>query len=122
MDDTQINNGERIAEGITQLLAEHRALDPVRLDLRRFNIWTDFFIVASVTSAAHLDGLKRHLEEWAVENGVALRRRSRDRFDKSGKGAGDTNLLWEVIDMGNIVVHLMSKDAREFYALENLWL
>jgi ribosome-associated protein len=118
MDDTQINNWERIADGVTALLAEHRAVDPVKLDLRRFNIWTDFFVVASVTSAAHLEGLKRHLEEWAAENRAALRRES--RRGKAGKG-GDTNLLWEIIDMGNVVVHLMSKDAREFYALENLW-
>jgi ribosome-associated protein len=117
MDDMQINNDERIADDITRLLGEHRALDPVRLDLRRFNIWTDFFVVASVTSTAHLAGLKRHLEEWAVENHIPLHRRRRN-----GKGAGETNLLWEVIDMGNVVVHLMSKDAREFYALESLWL
>jgi ribosome-associated protein len=119
MDDTQINNWEKIADSIAALLAEHRAVNPVKLDLRRFNIWTDFFVVASVTSAAHLDGLQRHLEEWAAENRAALRRRS--RRNKTGKGTGDTNLLWEVIDMGNVVVHLMSKDAREFYALENLW-
>jgi ribosome-associated protein len=120
MDDMQTNNWERIADDITRLLDEHRALNPVRLDLRRFNIWTDFFVVASVTSTAHLDGLKRHLEEWAVENHVTLRRRRRN--DRAGKGTGETNLLWEVIDMGNVVVHLMSKDAREFYALESLWL
>jgi ribosome-associated protein len=118
MDDTQINDGERIAGSVAALLAEHRADNPVTLDLRRFHIWTDFFVVASVTSTAHLDGLKRHLEEWALENRAELRRRSRDKFGKSG----DTSLLWEVIDMGNVVVHLMSKDAREFYALENLWL
>ncbi|MDR1095806.1 MAG: ribosome silencing factor [Spirochaetaceae bacterium] len=119
MDDTQINNGERIADGVTALLAEHRAVDPVKLDLRRFNIWTDFFVVATVTSAAHLEGLKRHLEEWAADNRAALRRESRRRT--SGKGTVDTNILWEIIDMGNVIVHLMSKDAREFYALENLW-
>jgi ribosome-associated protein len=122
MDDTQINNGERIADEVTQLLTEHRALNPVKLDLRRFNIWTDFFVVAGVTSTAHLDGLKRHLEEWAVENRVAFRRGN--RRDKSGKIAAntkDTNLLWEIVDMGNVVVHLMSNDAREFYVLENLW-
>jgi ribosome-associated protein len=117
MDDMQINNWEKIADDITLLLAEHKALQPVKIDLRRFNIWTDFFVVAGVTSAAHLDGLKRHIEEWAVENQVALRNRS--RRDRAEKGAGD--LLWDVVDMGNVVVHLMSKDAREFYELEKLW-
>jgi ribosome-associated protein len=120
MDDMQINDWEKIADNITQLLTEHRAVDPIKLDLRQFNIWTDFFVVADVTSTAHLDGLKRHLEEWAHDNHVTLRRRSRN--GQSVKGATDTNLLWEVIDMGNVVVHLMSKEARAFYALESLWL
>jgi ribosome-associated protein len=117
MDDMLINDWEKIADDLTRLLAEHKALQPVRLDLRRFNIWTDFFVVAGVTSTAHLHGLKRHIEEWAVENRVALR--NRGRRDRSEKGAGD--LLWDVTDMGNVVVHLMSNEAREFYALEQLW-
>ena len=123
--DTSIGDWEKIAGGITNLLAEHKAVDPVTLDLRRFNLWTDFFVVAGVTSAAHLDGLKRHLEEWADENRVAFRRGSRhggSRGPSPGAAPGDPNLLWDILDMGNVVVHLMSKEAREFYELEKLWL
>jgi ribosome-associated protein len=123
MDDMLINDGEKIADGITSLLVCHKAVDPVTLDLRRFNLWTDFFVVAGVTSAVHLDGLKRHLEEWADENHVAFRNGGGRRIKPlSGTVSGETNLLWDIFDMGNVVVHLMSKEAREFYELEKLWL
>jgi ribosome-associated protein len=124
MDDTLINDGKKIADGITSLLVCHKAVDPVTLDLRRFNLWTDFFVVAGVTSAAHLDGLKRHLEEWADENHVAFRRGNPRRAGRGPSGAvsGETSLLWDILDMGNVVVHLMSKEARDFYELEKLWL
>jgi ribosome-associated protein len=125
MDDTLIDDGGKIADGITRLLAEHKAVNPVTLDLRRFNLWTDFFVVAGVTSTAHLDGLRRRLEEWADENQVPFRRGRDRRVSRNGRSAavsGEANLLWDIFDMGNIVVHLMSKEAREFYELEKLWL
>jgi ribosome-associated protein len=124
MDDTLITDWEKIADDVTHLLAEHKAIDPITLDLRRFSLWTDFFVVASVTSAAHLDGLKRHLEEWADDNRVAFRRGSRRGVGRRSSGvvSGETNLLWDIVDMGNVVIHLMSKEVREFYELEKLWL
>ncbi|MDR0639319.1 MAG: ribosome silencing factor [Spirochaetaceae bacterium] len=124
MDDMLINDWEKVAGGITNLLAEHKAVDPVTLDLSRFNLWTDFFVVAGVTSAAHLDGLKRHLEEWADENHIAFRRGSRRGIGRGSSvvAPGEPALLWDILDMGNVVVHLMSKEAREFYELEKLWL
>jgi ribosome-associated protein len=122
MDDTLLNNGEKIAGSVTSLLACHKAVDPVTLDLRRFNLWTDFFVVAGVTSRAHLDGLKRHLEEWADENHIAFRRGSRRATGRAPSGSEEPILLWDIVDMGNVVVHLMSKEARDFYELERLWL
>jgi ribosome-associated protein len=113
-----------LANSVMRVLTEHKAVAPVTLDLRRFNLWTDFFVVAGVTSAAHLDGLKRHLEEWADENHVAYRRSSRRGAGRRSSGVvpGEPSLLWDIVDMGNVVVHLMSQEAREFYELEKLWL
>lgn len=34
---------------------------------------------------------------------------------------GSTTSGWIVMDMGNIVVHVMSEEQREFYQLEELW-
>jgi ribosome-associated protein len=121
MDDMRINDWEKIADGVTRLLAEHKVIEPTAIDLRRFNFWTDFFVVATVTSTAHLEGLERHIEEWAAENQIDILHR-RSRRDRSAQKPDDTNLLWEIIDMGNVVIHLMSKEAREFYALEKLWI
>jgi ribosome-associated protein len=126
MDDTRVNEWETRAVETTALLAEHKAIEPVMLDLRPFSLWTDFFVVAGVTSAAHLDGLRRHIEEWAKEEELTVRKPAKTRPVSGASQAGAMGesgaaFLWEILDMGNLVVHLMSKEARAFYDLERLW-
>jgi ribosome-associated protein len=127
MDDTRVNEWETRAVETTALLAEHKAVEPVMLDLRPFSLWTDFFVVAGVTSAAHLDGLRRHIEEWAKGEGLTVRKPVKTRAGLGGvsqtgmTGESGASFLWEILDMGNLVVHLMSKEARAFYDLERLW-
>jgi ribosome-associated protein len=126
MDDTRVNEWEARAVETTALLTEHKAVEPVMLDLRPFSLWTDFFVVAGVTSAAHLDGLRRHIEEWANDRGLSVRKPAKTRPISGASQAGamwesGASFLWEILDMGNLVVHLMSKEARAFYDLERLW-
>ena len=70
----------------------------------------DYFIIASGTSDPHLKALHRTLEAALKELGVELF--SKERYRPNG---------WVVIDAIDIVVHVFSRDAREFYALESLW-
>ena len=124
MGDTQVNEWDTRACEVAALLAEHKADDPVTLDLRPFSLWTDFFVVAGVSSAAHLDGLRRHLEEWAAGQSIPIRKPAKTRALGGGTAAmGESGalFLWEILDMGNLVVHLLSKEARAFYELERLW-
>jgi ribosome-associated protein len=116
---------------------EHKAEETCVLDLRSFSIWTDFFGLATAQSAAHLDGLKRHVGDWAALHREDLPRPEkvgarRPRGDTKSRGlyhVGTTDssvpegdaALWEIIDLGGVVVHLMSREAREFYDLEKLW-
>jgi ribosome-associated protein len=105
-------NGECRAAGLGRLLSEHRGTDVLVMDMRGLNFWTDFFVIATVSSGAHLSGLERHVKEFAGEMGVPILRWSRR------PGTEDE---WRLIDMGDIVVHLMSAKARAFYELERLW-
>jgi ribosome-associated protein len=87
------------------------------LDLRAENAWTDFFVIATATSGAHLLGLERHVREWCGENGVTIL-----RVSPRGKGGpAETEEEWLIIDLGTIVVHLMTAKIRAFYELERLW-
>ena len=103
--------GGAVSGAIGSLLAEHNGQDVSVLDLRGMNNWTDFFIIATVTSNTHMDGLERSLKEFCREKGIAI-------LGSSRKSADDE---WRLIDLGSIVIHLMNKRVREFYELERLW-
>jgi ribosome-associated protein len=60
-----------------------------------------------------MDGLERHIMEFCRKNDIEI-------FGKSRKPeSGDDE--WRIIDLGFLVIHLMSKSARDFYELERLW-
>lgn len=94
-----------------ELLAAHKGGDTVVLDLRGLSAWTDYFVITSATSVAHMRGLCRHLEESLGPRGLSPRR--------SPKIADDEE--WCLLDYGDFVVHVMSAQGRTFYELEKLW-
>jgi ribosome-associated protein len=106
---------DKLAENALSLgaaLAEHKGRDVAVLDLRSLVSWTDFFIIATASSSAHLAGLLRLVKGWAAETGLS---------PLSGGGKNSKDDSWVFIDLGSMVVHLMRESAREFYELENLW-
>jgi ribosome-associated protein len=70
----------------------------------------DYFIIASGSSQPHLKALHRSLETALKEIGASIL--GKERYRPSG---------WMVIDVFDVVVHVFSREAREFYALEELW-
>jgi iojap-like protein len=95
-----------------KLLEEFKGVNTVVLDLRDAHIWTDFFIITTVTSAAHAGGLEKRIHESLPEYGLEEYHTKRKSPD------GDE---WKLIDLGGIIIHLMSETARNFYALEKIW-
>ena len=106
-----------LAKTLGSLLYEHKGIDVIVLDLRESETWTDFFVIATATSDTHLDGLERHIKDFCRESGIEILRRSR-RPPALNKNQGDE---WRIIDLGSIVIHLMSRQARAFYDLERLF-
>ena len=94
------------------LLKEAKGIDVVVLDITGRNSWADFFIIATVTSGAHSRGLQKHVYEESKELGLELHPIKRKFPD------GDE---WILIDLGPVIVHLMTPIARSFYDLEKLW-
>ena len=108
-----------ITQAIAELLREHKGIDTLVLDLRTMDAWTDFFVITTTSSDAHLDGLERHIKELCARRGIGILRRSRK---PRASGAQDQGDEWRIIDLGPAVIHLMSGRARAFYDLERLYL
>ena len=114
MDDTLQSEGALHSKAVElgKLLDDHRGIDVVIMDMRALNFWTDFFIVATVTSNTHLLGLQRHIKDFTREKDLEILHRSR-------KPEGDDE--WCLLDLGGIVIHLMTSKVRQFFELERLW-
>jgi len=100
-----------VALEVARTLEEHLAEDTVVLFVGEVSSIADYFVITTVRSSTHLRSLMNHLREILDLAGKSPRER--------GKDYGDSG--WVLLDCGGLVVHLMSKDMREFYELERLW-
>jgi ribosome-associated protein len=97
---------------IARLLEDHRAEQVTALYIGEMSDWTDYFIITTARSGAHLKGLLRVVNEVLSEKSI-IPLRSRKLHNR------DTG--WVLIDCGSFVIHLMDREHREFYELEKLW-
>ena len=103
---------EEKAIEIAKLMEDGKGNDVTLLDISGLNSWTDYFVIVTVTSSAHWQGLYKQIKEYIKDNDLEIHVTNRKSPD------GDD---WNLIDLGAIVVHLMSESARNFYDLEKLW-
>lgn len=98
-----------LVQQVKDLLLEKKAENVVALDLRAVSQSLDYFVLATATSTPHLQALERHLVEKLEEEHL----RPRPTEGQSPR--------WVVLDYGEVVVHLMTPEAREYYDLEGFW-
>ncbi|HET8650929.1 MAG TPA: ribosome silencing factor [Gemmatimonadales bacterium] len=93
-----------------QAIDDRKGQNLVVLDLRRINDATEFFVIASGTSDAHVRGIA----EWVME-------RLAQEGDRAHHVEGLTSGRWVLLDYVDFVIHLFHPDTRAFYQLERLW-
>lgn len=99
------------AEVIRDFINDHKGIETKIVDVSHDCSWTDCFVITTVTSLGHLRGLAKELWEVIDSQGLTVNNRH--------KAVGDDG--WELVDCGDIVIHLMSQEMRDFYSLEKLW-
>ena len=107
-----MKNTEEKAIEIAKLMIDGKGKDVTLLDISGLNSWTDYFVIITVNSSTHWQGLYKQVKEYIKENDLEIHLTNKRSPD------GDD---WNLIDLGPIVVHLMSEQARQFYDLEKLW-
>lgn len=91
-------------------LEDKKAKDIKILDVRKFSSFTDFMIVATGNTARHVKALAQNVIAEAKAN----------KYRPLGE-EGDNTSEWILVDLGDIIVHLMQPETRDFYQLEKLW-
>jgi ribosome-associated protein len=89
---------------------DNKGKDILVLDMRGITPLYDYFVI--ITGAS-----RRQIHTIAEEIDAALAAEGEQRLSISGYQAS----RWVIQDYGDIVVHVFDKEAREYYALEELW-
>ncbi len=90
-------------------LNEKKALDLAALKVDDLTVLTEYFLLATATSSTHVRALADEVEFKLSEQGVSV-------HHIEGKATG-----WVLLDYGSVIVHVMSREAREFYNLDKMW-
>ena len=95
---------------ITDALADMKALEVKLLDVRGLTDIADYMVIASGTSDRHVRSVAQRVVEKVKEAGFRP-------LGVEGQQDGD----WVLIDLSEVIVHVMLPRVREFYGLEKLW-
>ena len=101
---------EALLKQVHGALAEMKAKDTVEIDVRGKTSIADYLVVASGTSTRHVKSVADEVVQFAKKCGVMP------------LGVeGEREAEWVLVDLGDVIVHVMLPRVREFYALERLW-
>jgi len=100
----------KLKNKIIESLEDLKAVNPVVIDVKKVSTFTDYMVIASGTSNRHITAISEKVIESLKENKIS-----------GVKVEGQLGDDWLLVDAGDVIVHLMSSDARDFYDLESLW-
>ena len=99
-----------LRKSVIDALEELKAKDVREIDVRGKTSIADLLVIASGTSARHVKSIADEVGKFAKKAGVMP------------LGVeGEQEAEWVLVDLGDVIVHVMLPRIREFYGLERLW-
>ena len=99
-----------LRKSVIDALEELKAKDVREIDVRGKTSIADLLVIASGTSARHVKSIADEVVKFAKKAGVMP------------LGVeGEREAEWVLVDLGDVIVHVMLPRIREFYGLERLW-
>ncbi len=95
---------------MARVVSAKKALDVVALDMSATVSYTDYFLICSGANTRQTRALAEELQ-----------RRLRERRVRPAHVEGERQAEWILLDYLDVVVHIFTPAAREFYRLEALW-
>jgi ribosome-associated protein len=105
----QIERAKEIAMLAASTLDNKKGMDVTTLEVGEQTILADYFVLATGTSNTHVRALAEEVECKLSELGV-------EPHHVEGKATG-----WILLDYDEVIVHIFSREAREFYSLDRMW-
>ena len=94
----------------SDILEDAKTKDVIYIDIKKKSSYADYLIIATCTSARHINAVSEQIVLNLRKNGFKCRK-------PEGKDTGN----WNIIDAGDVIIHLFRKETRLHYNLEKLW-
>lgn len=101
---------EELRDLAIHALEELKGIDIVTMDVRTLTSITDYMLICTGRSSRQVKALADNVAVKAKERGASFVRTEGERESE-----------WILVDLGDVVVHVMVPTARTFYSLEDLW-
>jgi ribosome-associated protein len=101
---------EEIKKLVINALEDLKAKDITVIDVKGRSSVTDYMILATGTSKKHAQAVCDNASTEAKAQGLKP-------LGAEGRDSSD----WMLLDLGDVIVHVMTEQARHFYDLERLW-
>lgn len=99
-----------LLNNVAQIIYDKKGFNILVLDVRGVSTLTDYFVIAEGNIDRHVKAISQAIQQEMKNN-------KQEPWHVEGDSASD----WVVLDYFDIVIHLMTPDMREKYALEKLW-
>lgn len=103
-------NTQALVKLVTDTLEDGKGRDITVVDVQGKTSITDFMVIVSGTSERHVKSLAHHVAEAAKKHQIMP-------LGIEGEESSE----WVLVDLGEVIVHVMKPQTREFYQLEKLW-
>jgi len=103
-------NSEQLKNTVVEALEDLKAQDLAALPVRHLTSLTDYMVIATGTSNRHVRSLADEVREKVKAAGGEV-------IGVEGEQTGE----WVLIDLGDVVVHVMQAQVRDYYNIDELW-
>lgn len=101
---------EMLAKAAAGFLDAKKGADILVLDVAEKTSLTSYFVICTATSSTHVKALGDELDYQTTRRGAAP-------IHTEGRAGG----AWVLLDYGPVIVHIFTRDARDFYRIERLY-
>lgn len=108
--EVEMENSKEKVKLAYEALDEKKGEDIQIIEIREVSIIADYFIIASGSNSLQVDALVKSVHEKLAKSGYEPQRIE-----------GIRSASWILMDYGDVIVHVFSKEDRLFYNLERIW-
>jgi len=102
--------GKALQDFVIEKIEDLKGRDITCLNVAGKSSITDCMIVCSGNSKRHVQSIAEHVAQEVKQAGLAP-------LGIEGEDAGE----WVLVDLGDLILHVMQDETRDFYQLEKLW-